>query len=959
MRKIDLYLLLKNRRLSRQTRSARTDRSLGWVVRSVVAVVSILVIGLLAIAGYSFTRFARDLPSIEILPVLLDKENGELLQPTRMLDRSGEVTLFTYQDENIERKFLSIDPLQEEHISPQLIRSVTATFDPTFWTNPGYSLKQWNSLEPQTIAERLVSELILWDESPSQTRTIRMRMLAGQVVAQYGRTSVIEWYLNSAWFGRYAYGAESAAQLYLGKSARDLTLAESALLTSLLQSPALNPLDAPQTALTMQQDLLKEMLTNGAINQEEYDLAMNEEIKLRTPEESPATVAAGFVKQVEKQLGSVLGSQRLQRGGLIVRTTLDADLQNQLICTTATQLIRVQYSNVSGVAPENLNCQSALLLPTQSFSGFSGEGLSAAGLVMDPQSGEVLAYLEPYTLSGERLIDSGYQPGSLLTPIAAFIAFSRGYSPASLVWDIPPTATSIISGALPVNTTYHGAVNIRGALANDYLNPIASLVAEIGAENVWRSGTIIGLKSLSNAQNDPSPFFGGSETSLLQLGTAYSTFANSGVRSGRLDADTNEVVPETVLKVTTPTDRILYEKAATEHVVILDDALAYLVNNVLSDESARWPSLGYPNVLEVGSPVAAKTGSADNHSQVWTVGYTPQRLVLIWMGTRDGADTQAQLDERMAAGIWHALYKYATKDIQFTGWSMPAGVTEMQVCSPSGMLPTEDCPNVVSDVFLYGNEPTLPDTLYNAVKVNRETGQLATVFTPADLVEEKVFINVPIKAREWATGADLALAPQGYDSIQLTQIDPAVNISEPALFSTISGKIKIRGTASGDNFSSYQVQIGEGINPETWQQVNASSTRQVHNGSLAEWDTSDLNGLYAIRLSVIDENHLIKTAITQVTVDNTPPSTSISYPLADETVEPVRYGVTLNAIVEDLVGIDRVEWWVDGKLVLTQTSPPFLYQLQSVSGKHKAYIKAWDTAGNQSQSDEIPFRIQP
>ena len=234
MRKTSLYLLLKNRKLSRQSRSIRVNRSLGWAARAVTATLALLVIAVLLLAGYSYARVARDLPSIEILPVLLDRDNGELLQPTKLLDRDGEVTLFIYQDEGVERKFLSINPDEEDYISPQLIRSVTATFDPTFWTNQGYNLRQWKTPEPTTIAERLVSDLILWDEPPSTARTIRMRILAGQVVATYGRSRVIEWYLNSAWFGRYAYGVESASQLYLGKSARDITLAESALLTSLI-----------------------------------------------------------------------------------------------------------------------------------------------------------------------------------------------------------------------------------------------------------------------------------------------------------------------------------------------------------------------------------------------------------------------------------------------------------------------------------------------------------------------------------------------------------------------------------------------------------------------------------------------------------------------------------------------------------------------------------------------------
>ncbi len=959
MRKTSLYLLLKNRKLSRQSRSARLNRSLGWTARALTAALSLLVVAILLLAGYSYARVARDLPSIETLPVLLNRESGELLQPTRLFDRSGVVTLFTYQDEGIERQFLPINPDADEFISPQLVRSVTAVYDPTFWSNPGYSLKHWKSPEPMTIAERLVSDLILWDEPPSTARAIRMRILAGQVVSTYGRTRVIEWYLNSAWFGRYAYGVQSAARLYLNKSAQQVTLAESALLTSLLESPALNPIDAPDTALATQKELLRSLRASNAINPEEYELARQEVIKLREPENDTAITTNAFVKQVEVELESILPAQRLRRGGLVVITTMDAGLQEQLACTASTQLNRIAYSNMSGVAPEQPDCDAALLLPTQSFTNLGNADLAAAGLVMNPRTGEVLAYLEPLTLSGERLADSGYQPGSLLTPFVAVGAFSRGYSPARLLWDIPPQETATLASNASAPASYHGAVNMRSALANDYLTPIAALVNEIGATNTWRSAAVIGLDSLENKPADASPLYGGSEVSLLELGAAYSTLANSGVRSGRLDKTTKRIDPVTVLRVTTSSNRTLWQAGLPNTAVIISDSVTYLVNHVLSDESARWPKLGHPNELEIGAEVAAKTGSADRGRQVWTVGYTPQRLALVWMGTRVQDAHVNPLDERMAAGIWHAVFKYASRGLEPGGWQRPAGITQLQVCSPSGMLPTQDCPNLVYDFFLYGNEPTLPDTLFTRVKVNRETEQLATVFTPPALVEEKVFVNVPSEARNWAQSAGIELIPLGYDSIQAVRQDAQVNITLPAMFSPVSGRVTIRGAATGDNFASYYVQVGEGINPDNWLRVNESTRKVEDGGVLAQWDTSELNGLYAIRLTVIDSASMVTSAVTQVTVDNTPPSARITYPQVDQTVAPVRGGVTITAAVEDLVGIAKVEWWVDGKKALEQSVPPYLFQLAGSKGNHTVFLKVRDNAGNTYQSDKVSFRVQP
>ena len=276
MRKADLYLLLKNRRRNRRTPSRGLLPVLKPLAKALTAVISLVVVSLLFLAGLTYTRFAANLPSIEILPVLLNGEDGELLLPTRLTDRSGSETLLTLANPGINREYLVIDPAQPHHVSPQLVRAVVASLDPTFWENPGYSLKNWRDPQPATITERLVSDLLLWDEPPSSNRNLRMRLLAAQVVKEYGRTRVLEWYLNSAYFGHLAYGAESAAQLYLQKSARDLTLGDAALLTVLLDAPALNPIDAPGVALESQRLFLADLAEQGIITTEEFSAAVRQ-----------------------------------------------------------------------------------------------------------------------------------------------------------------------------------------------------------------------------------------------------------------------------------------------------------------------------------------------------------------------------------------------------------------------------------------------------------------------------------------------------------------------------------------------------------------------------------------------------------------------------------------------------------------------------------------------------------
>ena len=207
----------------------------------------------------------------------------------------------------------------------------------------------------------------------------------------------------------------------------------------------------------------------------------------------------------------------------------------------------------------------------------------------------------------------------------------------------------------------------------------------------------------------------------------------------------------------------------------------------------------------------------------------------------------------------------ATENLPNDGWAKPADVSVINVCDPSGMLPTADCPNLVSEVFLNGNEPVQADNMYRKFAINRETGLLATVFTLPQLIEEHVYLVVPSDARAWAESAGLAIPPSNYDVIQSPQVDPDVNIASPLLFSEVNGKVKITGTAAGEDFVSYRVLVGQGLNPQEWIQV-ATGSAPVTNDLLAEWDTQGLSGLYAVQLQVVRSDQKVDTAIIQVTI---------------------------------------------------------------------------------------------
>jgi membrane carboxypeptidase/penicillin-binding protein PbpC len=261
-----------------------------------------------------------------------------------------------------------------------------------------------------------------------------------------------------------------------------------------------------------------------------------------------------------------------------------------------------------------------------------------------------------------------------------------------------------------------------------------------------------------------------------------------------------------------------------------------------------------------------KLGLTDDALEAWAIGYSPSRVVVVWTGARTLLEGEQQrLSSRVPAVLWNALMQISSQGLPLESWSLPAGVAVINVCDPSGMLPTSECPSLVNEVFLDGNEPLQPDTMYRKYAINRETGLLATVFTLPQLVEERTYLVVPSEAHSWAESAGLAVPPSSYDVIQAPPLNPDVQITAPELFGEVNGKVKIEGTAAGNDFASYRVLVGQGLNPQEWIQV-AEGTQPVTDGPLAEWDTNGLTGLYAIQLQVVRSDQRVDTALGQVTV---------------------------------------------------------------------------------------------
>jgi membrane peptidoglycan carboxypeptidase len=956
VRSLKTYQLIRRRRRGNRSGGGETHRSLsGWIVIPFSLFILVLS-GILIWVGEIYSSLSADLPSIDRIGVWLDAEDGQLLEPTRFYDRTGKTPISSLENDGIQRRFLFIDPSQKNHFSPQLVRAWVAMQQPDFWTSNGVSSGDYFDSQPGTIAEKLVSRLLMENEAEGPRKAIRMRLLAAQITRKYGTGKVLEWYLNSANFGHLAYSAESAAQLYFGKSASDLNLMESALLVAISESPALNPIDTPANIEELQKEALNRLLLGGVISSDEYIKYLTEKPEFSSHENQNDQDTASFINLVTGQLARKIGRERLERGGLKVITSLDLSLQTELICTLRAQLGRIAIHPLESTEPEQ--CDAKKLLPSiNSTTGSGHEGLNSSGVIYDPQNGEVLAMTGDLQPDGTTNPMVGHSPGSLLSPFVAAAAFARGYSPASMVWDIPGEVGTEDEPKLNPDGIYHGPVSLRTGITNDFLIPIVRIFDEIGGQNLQQLWTPFGLGQVVAGIPESNILFGGGLVTPLQVAQAFGVFAAGGTINGVDAGNAAALQPDLILGVEDSNGSPIPEIPAEKSLSVLSEPLTFLVNHVLSDESSRQVTMGSSNPLEIGRPAGGKAGQTENKDGLWSVGYTPQRVASIWLG--QGKDTgNAPLDLKMATGMSHALLQYATRNLPVEDWKIPSGVIEVDVCDPSGELPTKNCPNILKEVFLTGNEPTSTDPLFKRISVNRETGRLATVFTPPELIVEKMYMVVSTQYREWAEKAGFPTPPTEYDTIQAPQNNPGVKISSPEIFAYIRGETHVLGTAKIADFNEYRLEVGQGLNPNQWIQIGGENT-PVDSGPLGVWDTTGRDGLYAIRLIVIDKGQQFETTVIQVAVDNTPPLVKVPYPQEEMVIESNGSdAVTLRAEVSDTIGTSRVEWWLDNERIGVRYQEPFVYPWIATPGNHSLLVRAFDLAGNMGESEPVKFSVR-
>ncbi len=601
-------------------------------------------------------------------------------------------------------------PVALAEIPQHLIWATIATEDATFYTNPGLDFKGilravWINIQGgevlaggSTLTQQLV-RTVMFDADERAERTLRRKLrelaLAVRLTRRYSKDEILNLYLNETYYGNLAYGVEAAAQAYFGKNVHDLDLAECALLAGLPQAPArYNPLENLDAAKERQAVVLDLMVKQGYIGSEVAQLAKAEKLDFAA---APFAIRAPhFVMLVRSQLEQKLGQARLEAGGLNIYTTLDVALTD-----TARDVIR-QHLTLLAACRYEPNCPPG------------GNNVRNAALVaLDPRTGEVLALVGSPDYFSAR-IDGAVngatalrQPGSAIKPLIYAAAFERGdLTPGTMMLDVR-TAFVTREGTpyVPLNydLDFRGPVRLREALASSYNLIAVKVLDAIGIESLTGMARRLGITTL----DDPDKFglalaLGGGEVRLLELTAAYAAFANGGYA----------VQPVTIRRVEDASGALLWAAPAGRGEQVLDARVAYLITAILSDDLARIPTFGEGSVLQLTRPAAVKTGTTTNFRDNWTIGYTPDLVVGVWVGNADNEAMKNVSGVDGAAPIWHTVMEAALKGRPVRDFVRPEGLVDVEICALSGQLPGPDCPHRITETFIAGTAPTETCTMH-------------------------------------------------------------------------------------------------------------------------------------------------------------------------------------------------------------------------------------------------------
>ncbi len=688
-------------------------------------------------------------------------------QSTVIYDKNGGILYTLHGEEN--RKYVQLS-----EISPFLQKATLAIEDDQFYYHSGFDLTGiaaavlhetlgiGSARGGSTITQQLAKNSFLSAEH-SYTRKLKELILAVRLERAYDKNKILELYLNRIPYGSNAYGSEMASQLYFGKPARELTLAESSVLAGLPQLPTYYSPYGPHLYTKLEKELtpeakasdittkdytggligkavvlqngesvflpgradivLRRMNELGIISKSERDSASADLQKLVFTKHSESFKAEHFVFEVRNQLETMLGKETLAMGGLQVHTTLDPELQS-----IGEESLKKQIEKQKDVYDVTTGALFSINVKT-------GEILSMVGAA---------DYFDTESHGNVNHVMAKRQPGSSFKPFIYAKAFTNRYAPATVIYDTPTD----FGNYKPKNYdgTFQGPMTIRRALAQSRNIPAIKAYFMAGQQaEIMPFVKALGLDSLNpDTEYGPSLALGTGETSLYDMVRGYSAFATGGMK----------VTPYAITKVTSNSGTVLYDRttdvaAQTPPQSVMDPQVAYLISSILSDHTVnlgqRLNIGGHTVAVKTGTSTAGQSKDGTVYpSNVWTIGYTPTIATGVWAGNSDGKKLKVLADGyNIAAPVWNEYMTAVLKDTPDEKFPVPTGIVTATVSKASGKLVAADTPAEMraSDVFASFSVPTEVDTSVKVIKVVKEDGLLPNEFTPEDAIEERIFID--------------------------------------------------------------------------------------------------------------------------------------------------------------------------------------------------------------------------
>jgi penicillin-binding protein 1C len=893
----------------------------GCLLRAAFA--SLFVIVMTALCGVSimffqYYRIASTLPNIGDL-----RNRASQFETTRIFDRNGNL-LYEILDPNAGRR--TFIPLK--NISPYLVAATIATEDKGFYSHPGFDLTAifrafWQNYQSgetvsgaSTITQQLARSLLFSpEERVEQTydRKLREAILASEITRRYSKDQILELYLNEIFYGNLAYGIEAAAETYFNTTADQLTIGQAAFLAGLPQTPAVYDIYTnPEAVFSRMEDVLVLMYQASQdqdciyVSNSTQRVCVDPVIVVGALDEikqypfSPPVYSQRYphwVNFVRSQLEQQYDPQTIYRSGFRVYTTLDPALQDA--------------------------AQNAISQQVQSM--VANRAVGGALVAIRPATGEILAMVGSPDFYSEaasgqvNMANSPRQPGSSMKPLTYTAAFEKGWTPATLIWDVPTEFSP--SGLpndpsppyVPVNYDgrFHGPVTVRSALANSYNIPAVKTLYFVGIndnpETNQQDGFInfarrMGITTLERGDYGLSLTLGGGEVTLLELTGAYATYANMGRR----------VPPAAILRILDSAGNEVYSYQPPGGEQVIRPEHAYLISSILADNDARAPAFGANSVLRLPFTASVKTGTTNDFRDNWTLGYTPDIAIGVWIGNPDYTPMVNTSGLSGAAPVWASVMQAAIQQVAGgnpSPFQRPPGLVDQIICAVSGTLPSQWCPQQRSETFA-ADQPPLPKEkdLWQKVVVDTWTGLLAS---PAcrDFVDEKPVINVSDEsARRWLrrdpagqAWADkmgfprpLVIAPNR--ECRADDPRPQLSILAPRNGDTLTfspAGIYVLADAT-QGFGGLRLEFGLGEKPVEWKTLYQGQQKFNQPELIHNWDISDLpGGVVTLRLtmfSVIEtyaETYvrlLIQLPAPTPTETPTPPPTET--PTPEETPTP-------------------------------------------------------------------------